>query len=288
MDADPTTGMLVGETQNFSLPSTFGPAGVHYGEYRIGGTSLASPLMAGAQAVAQANEGGRRIGFANPLIYFLARNPGEFYDVTPQGDPGNVRADYANGQQRRRRHRLLGPDVRPGLVAHDEPGLGRRHRRGQPHLELLQLAIGLAPLIEDGQGRSVELRPCRPVPVQYVVGRAKEAFMADRHSEYLARAVASLTPEGRARVDEVLAQLVTAGGGHESLVRFAERRKAEADAGRTDLTTDADPVLTEREFDGLFTGFTTIRDQEPLDDVADWANAVLALLEDDAAHDSPK
>jgi hypothetical protein len=112
--------------------------------------------------------------------------------------------------------------------------------------------------------------------------------MADRHSEYLARAVASLTPEGRARVDEVLAQLVTAGGGHESLVRFAELRKAEADAGRTDVTTDADPVLTEREFDGLFTGFTTIRDQEPLDDVADWANAVLALLEDDATRDSPK
>ncbi len=98
MDADPTTGMLVGETQNFSLPSRFGPAGVHYGEYRIGGTSLASPLFAGAEAVAQANEGGRRIGFANPLIYFLARVPGEFYDVTPQGDPGNVRADYANGQ----------------------------------------------------------------------------------------------------------------------------------------------------------------------------------------------
>ena len=57
MDADPTTGMLVGETQNFSLPSTFGPAGVHYGEYRIGGTSLASPLFAGAQAVAQAQRG---------------------------------------------------------------------------------------------------------------------------------------------------------------------------------------------------------------------------------------
>jgi subtilase family serine protease len=98
MDADPTTGMLIGETQNFSLPSRFGPAGVHYGEYRVGGTSLASPLFAGAQAVAQANEGGRRIGFANPLVYFLARIPGEFYDVTPQGDLGNVRSDFINGQ----------------------------------------------------------------------------------------------------------------------------------------------------------------------------------------------
>ena len=95
MDADPTTGMLVGETQNFPAASSFGPAGVHYGEYRVGGTSLASPLMAGAQAVAQGNAG-RRTGFANPLIYFLARNPNMFNDITPQGDPGNVRADYAN------------------------------------------------------------------------------------------------------------------------------------------------------------------------------------------------
>ena len=31
-----------------------------------------------------------------------------------------------------------------------------------------------------------------------------------------------------------------------------------------------------------YAGFTTIRDQEPLDDVGDWANAVLALLEDEA------
>jgi hypothetical protein len=112
--------------------------------------------------------------------------------------------------------------------------------------------------------------------------------MADNHSEYLARAVASLTPEGQTRVDELLTQLVAAGGGHESLVRFAELRKAEADSGRTDVTANAESVLTERELDGLFTGFTTIRDQEPLDDVADWANAVLALLEDEAAQNSPK
>jgi subtilase family serine protease len=94
MDADPTTGMLVGETQNFPAASVFGPAGVHYGEYRIGGTSLASPLFAGAEAVAQGI--GRRIGFANPRIYSLAHT-GVFYDVTPQGDPGNVRSDFVNG-----------------------------------------------------------------------------------------------------------------------------------------------------------------------------------------------
>ena len=128
MDADPTTGMLVGETQDFPLASSFGPAGVHYGEYRVGGTSLASPLMAGAQAVAQGNAG-RRIGFANPLIYFLARNPNMFNDITPQGDPGNVRADYATAIN-------ADDGVAYSVRTFDQdsslttgPWLGRRHRR---------------------------------------------------------------------------------------------------------------------------------------------------------------
>jgi subtilase family serine protease len=96
IDGDPTTGMLIGETQSFPLPSRFGPPGDRYGEYRVGGTSLSSPLLAGVQAVAQ-EKAGRHIGFANPLIYRLARFPGIFYDVTHQGDPGNVRPDYVNG-----------------------------------------------------------------------------------------------------------------------------------------------------------------------------------------------
>jgi hypothetical protein len=62
--------MLVGETQSFALASRYGAPGVHYGEYRIGGTSLASPLLAGIQAVAQQGAGAR-LGFANPLIYAL-------------------------------------------------------------------------------------------------------------------------------------------------------------------------------------------------------------------------
>jgi subtilase family serine protease len=93
MDADPTTGMLIGETQTF-------PDGVRYGEYRIGGTSLASPLLAGAQAVAQQRRGSR-IGFANPLIYGLkahSNGSSSFYDPkATQPDPGNVRADFVNG-----------------------------------------------------------------------------------------------------------------------------------------------------------------------------------------------
>jgi subtilase family serine protease len=91
LDGDPTTGILVGETQTF-------PNGVYYDEYRIGGTSLSSPLMAGVQALASQAQG-RRLGFANPRIYDLARSGGEeFTDVTSAHDSAaNVRPDYANG-----------------------------------------------------------------------------------------------------------------------------------------------------------------------------------------------
>jgi subtilase family serine protease len=89
LDADPTTGMLIGETQTF-------PNGVRYGEYRIGGTSLAAPLFAGMTALTLQNAGGG-IGLLNPTIYSQA-NTGTFTDVkgTPK-DAGNVRADYTNG-----------------------------------------------------------------------------------------------------------------------------------------------------------------------------------------------
>ncbi len=76
MDADPTTGMLVGETQEF-------PDGNRYGEYRIGGTSLASPLFTGFQALAAQTAG--RQGFLNPTIYAQARaGKATFADVTPE------------------------------------------------------------------------------------------------------------------------------------------------------------------------------------------------------------
>jgi hypothetical protein len=104
----------------------------------------------------------------------------------------------------------------------------------------------------------------------------------DHHSEYLARAVAALTPEGRERVDELLEQLSDAGADHEWLVRFARVREAEADAGQTGVA-GGEPAdqLSEAELDALLRGFMSIRDGERLDDVADWANAVIALLEDE-------
>ena len=111
---------------------------------------------------------------------------------------------------------------------------------------------------------------------------------SDHHSEYLARAVVGLTHEGRERVDELMEQLAEVVGDHQAVARFAGARKAEADLGRTDPLTedDAGRTLTTQELNVLTAGFRAIRDQEPLDDVADWANAVVALLEDEAAHAS--
>jgi subtilase family serine protease len=89
MDADVTTGMLIGETQAF-------PDGVYYDQYRIGGTSLASPLFAGMTALTFQHAGGG-VGLLNPAIYANATT-GAFTDVTGPGpDAGNVRVDYANG-----------------------------------------------------------------------------------------------------------------------------------------------------------------------------------------------
>jgi hypothetical protein len=101
---------------------------------------------------------------------------------------------------------------------------------------------------------------------------------ADHHSEYLAEAVAALTPEGRSRVDELLDELADAAGGRERLVRFAAVRRSEADTGQESSAPDE---LTSKELDALKVGFMTIRDSERLDDVANWANAVLALLQDE-------
>jgi subtilase family serine protease len=90
MDGDPQTGMLVGETQ------TFPDGSVSYSEYRIGGTSLSSPLYAGLEALAD-QAAGHPHGFANPAIYALNGRP-VLHDVAPPNThPAVVRLDYANG-----------------------------------------------------------------------------------------------------------------------------------------------------------------------------------------------
>jgi subtilase family serine protease len=93
--ADPNTGFLVGQTQ------TFLDGSVKYGEYRIGGTSVAAPVIAGIQADTQQARDGFPIGFANPLIYAL-NGTSAYHDVTdhPLGPQvlSDVRVDFANGE----------------------------------------------------------------------------------------------------------------------------------------------------------------------------------------------
>ncbi|WP_225830911.1 protease pro-enzyme activation domain-containing protein [Streptomyces sp. NK08204] len=92
--ADPNTGFLVGQTQTF-------PDGTEqYSEYRIGGTSLAAPVIAAVQALAQEARGGKAIGFANPSIYAKYGKKGVYHDVTdnPTGTGLAVaRVDFVNG-----------------------------------------------------------------------------------------------------------------------------------------------------------------------------------------------
>ena len=65
LDADPFTGMLVGQTQTLPDGST------GYAESAVGGTSLASPLFAGIEADVIAAHHGVPLGFVNPALYRL-------------------------------------------------------------------------------------------------------------------------------------------------------------------------------------------------------------------------
>ena len=86
-NADPNTGYLIGETQ------TFPDGTVKYSEYRLGGTSLACPLVAGIMALADQSIG-KPHGFANPVFY---SHPGAFTDVvSPASTVAVVRTNYVN------------------------------------------------------------------------------------------------------------------------------------------------------------------------------------------------
>jgi subtilase family serine protease len=77
-DADPNTGMLIG------LTTPFTPGGpTRYVEAVVGGTSEATPLIAGIQADAQQAQHGIPIGFANPAIY-ARYGTAAYHDVTDQ------------------------------------------------------------------------------------------------------------------------------------------------------------------------------------------------------------
>ena len=113
--ADPSTGMLVGQT-------TLQPNGKTYAFSlsRIGGTSVSCPIFAGIEADAQ-QAAGHPLGFANPAIY---RRYGTtaFHDVTdyPLGPGTSPRSATTTPTRFTRR----GP-------TRDLPAHARRRRRGR-------------------------------------------------------------------------------------------------------------------------------------------------------------
>jgi len=92
MDADPSTGFLIG------LHEIFPNGKDAYGQPRYGGTSLASPMLAGLVAdVDAASAAAHRadVGFINPAIYRLSTERGAIYDVVPGGNQAQLRVDHA-------------------------------------------------------------------------------------------------------------------------------------------------------------------------------------------------
>jgi subtilase family serine protease len=94
MDADAQSGFLIGFTQAF-------PNGTYYAQFKEGGTSLASPLLAGVIADAD-QAAGSSLGFLNPELYSsYTKSSWAFNDIVPQASPLStavIRVDYANTQ----------------------------------------------------------------------------------------------------------------------------------------------------------------------------------------------
>ncbi len=116
--ADPNTGLLIGQTQTFSNGT------VKYSEYRIGGTSLASPIFAGLMADLQQLKGSD-IGFANPLLYSTFKaTPSAFNDILHVDKAGVVRANFNNSEDATAgySYRFRSFDFTTGLTIHTVAG----------------------------------------------------------------------------------------------------------------------------------------------------------------------
>ena len=125
MPGDPNTGMIVGETQVF-------PDGTYWDQYRIGGTSLSSPLLAGVVAVAdQAHH--KALGFINPLYYSMIGTSAVHDIVAPRSPLFQVRTEYVNGVDNKqgKLYKLQHVDVQTSTL-HDGPGYDDETGVGTP------------------------------------------------------------------------------------------------------------------------------------------------------------
>ena len=133
--ADPSTGMLVGQT-------TLQPNGTTYAFSlsRIGGTSVACPTFAGIEADAQ-QAAGYDLGFANPAIYDRYGTTA-FHDVTDNplgpGHIGEVRNNYTNAGKKQgplvTYLRTLGIDGEGAAALHATKGYDDATGVGSPHM----------------------------------------------------------------------------------------------------------------------------------------------------------
>ena len=122
---DPNTGFEVGETQVF-------PNGTYWDQYRIGGTSLSSPLIAGMVAVADQFTH-TSLGFINPLYYKLLDTPALHDIVAPSSPQAQVRTNYANNVDASKgyTYELQTVDVQQTTL-HDTPGYDDETGVGTP------------------------------------------------------------------------------------------------------------------------------------------------------------
>jgi subtilase family serine protease len=126
MPGDPNTGFLVGETQVF-------PDGTYWDQYRIGGTSLSSPMLAGVVAVANQVHH-HPLGFINPLYYKLLGTSALHDIVAPTSPVAQVRTEFVNGvdNSQGKLYRLQTVDVQSSTL-HDTPGYDNETGVGTPH-----------------------------------------------------------------------------------------------------------------------------------------------------------
>jgi subtilase family serine protease len=120
---DPNTGFLIGQTQ------TFPDGTAKYSEYRIGGTSLSSPIFAGMMADLQQHKGSA-IGFADPLLYSMPSSA--FHDILHVADAGVVRSNFVNSVDASAGFAYIfrSFDFTTGLTIHTVPGYDNVTGRG--------------------------------------------------------------------------------------------------------------------------------------------------------------
>ena len=104
MDADPSTGFLIGLHQTFpNGKARYSRDPLRRDQSRL--TALAGVIADADQAAIDA--GGAAIGFINPAIYRLVTRSGAITDIVPGGKQGQYRVDHAST--------YLGPGVKGSI-----------------------------------------------------------------------------------------------------------------------------------------------------------------------------